>query len=141
MRPRLLIAAALLAGGACAGAPDGTARIELDLPEQGARLADRAKDAVDLHGDEALTIRLLRVTAPIALHRHRESEETLYLIAGEGLLHLASGDRALRAGDLVVLPRATPHGFTPTGPEPAVILQVFTPRLRDGDSIPDGGAR
>ena len=62
-------------------------------------------------------------------------EEVVYLLSGEGTLQLALDTKSLRAGDLVVVPRNTPHAFTPTGSRPAVVLQFFTPRFVDGDRV------
>jgi len=115
--------------------PEGEARIERSLPEQARSLQGGPVARATLHEDEQATVQLIRVAAPIARHRHRQSEELVYLLSGEGVLHLRDGDRALQAGDLVVIPVDTPHGFTPTGPEPAVILSTFVPPFVEGDRV------
>lgn len=43
-------------------------------------------------------------------HFHHNNEETFYIISGEGILRTPSGERRVRAGDLL---------FFPTGPESA----------------------
>jgi mannose-6-phosphate isomerase-like protein (cupin superfamily) len=126
-------AAALLLAAACSAPPQGTARVEVDLPEQGQRLKGDPVTTALIHGDDAVTVNLIKLSGDVAMHRHEECEEVVYLLAGEGMLHLADSQRSLRAGDFVVVPRNTPHGFTPTGPEPTVILQMFVPHFVEGD--------
>jgi mannose-6-phosphate isomerase-like protein (cupin superfamily) len=124
--------AAVVLAAACA-APDGSARVEVDLPDQGQHLNGTPVAAALIHGDDDVSVSLMKISGPVAMHRHAKSEELVYLVAGEGVLHLANSQRALRAGDLVVVPRNTPHGFTPTGTEPLVILQTFVPHFIEGD--------
>jgi mannose-6-phosphate isomerase-like protein (cupin superfamily) len=128
-------AAALLLAAACSAPPEGTARVEIDLPDQGQRLQGNPVAAALIHGDDAVTVNLLKLSGPVAMHRHVQCEEVVYLLAGEGMLHLADSERSLRAGDFVVVPRDTPHGFTPTGSEPTVILQMFVPHFIEGDRV------
>jgi len=135
MRQFLPGAALSLFAAACSGPPEGSARVELNLPEQARELDGKRAAATTLHGDDAVTINLLSIRAPVALHRHLKSEEVVYLLAGEGVLQLGAGERTLRAGDLVVVPRGTPHGFTPTGEGPAVLLQTFIPHFIEGDRV------
>lgn len=128
-----LSCAALL--GCSSVPPEGRARIEVALPQQALSIPGGPVAAANLHADEDVTANLMRLTGPVAVHRHLRSEEIVYVISGEGMLHLAGGDRALEAGDFVVVPRNTPHGFTPTGTEPAIVLSLFAPRWVDGDRV------
>jgi mannose-6-phosphate isomerase-like protein (cupin superfamily) len=135
------ISCLLLAG--CAAPPEGTARVEVALPEQALNIsADGPVADANLHSDDFLTVNLLRVSSPVAMHRHLESEEVVYVISGEGILHLKDSDRPLTGGDLAIVPRNTPHGFEPTGPHPAVVLlQVFVPRFVTGDRVFEGAPK
>ncbi len=140
--PSVLLALLAGAAAACSSTrPEGESRIELDLPAQAANLAGGAIAAGLVHEDDDVSINVVRIAAPIALHRHLQSEEVLYLLSGEGTLQLALDVRTLRAGDLVVVPRNTPHAFTPTGKDPAVVLQLFTPRFVEGDQPLETAAR
>jgi quercetin dioxygenase-like cupin family protein len=140
--PSLLLAPCVAFAAACSSTrPEGSARVELDLPAQAANLSAGPVAAALLHGDAYVSVNLLRISSPIELHRHLESEEIVYVLSGEGTLQLASDTHALRAGDLFVVPRNTPHAFTPTGRDPAVVLQLFTPRFTDGDRVPEADAK
>ena len=127
---------------ACSGPPEGEARVEVALPEQALNIpVENGIASANLHSDESMTVNLLRISTAIAMHRHLESEELVYVISGEGVLHVKGADRALTAGDMVVVPRNTAHAFEPTGPGAAVILQVFTPRFVTGDRVFENAPR
>jgi mannose-6-phosphate isomerase-like protein (cupin superfamily) len=114
---------------------------------KGARLADCPRGREPSSGPVAAALQrrhrlsILRIAGPIELHRHLESEEIVYVLSGEGTLQLDKDTHALRAGDLFVVPRNTPHAFTPTGRDPAVVLQLFTPRFIDGDRVLEAEAK
>ena len=135
MRPFPPIVVSMLLLPACFSPPEGSARVEIDLPEQALRVGGGPVASALIHGDQDVSVSLLRLSGPVAMHRHRKSEEIVYLLSGEGFLDLSSGRRELRAGDFLVVPRNTPHAFTPTGAEPAVVLQLFVPHFVEGDRI------
>jgi len=70
------------------------------------------------------TSTLIQINQPIAEHTHSDSDEFVYVIAGEGTAHVAGRDERLRAGFLLVVPRRTPHSFSVTGKSPLVMLST-----------------
>lgn len=130
--------ALLLALAGCAAPPEGQALVEEDLPRRLVQDGERAPVSITrLHESEQQTVSLLRVEVGVPMHRHLHSEETVFVLTGRGTLHLEGGTRDLEPGDLVVVPRNTPHGFTPTD-GPVVVLSIFAPALREGDRVPEG---
>jgi len=121
---------------ACAGTPPpAPVAVEIDLPAQAVSLPAGPLAIGTLYHSGSQTVNLVRLREPMRPHRHLQSEETVYLVSGQGTLHLEHSDRELKAGDLVVVPRNTLHGYTPTGDEPTVVLSVFTPQFQDGDRV------
>jgi quercetin dioxygenase-like cupin family protein len=59
------------------------------------------------------------------LHTH-PSDESLYVVDGEILVHLDGQEHTLSAGGLVIAPRAVPHAFLVLS-ETATILTLHTP--------------
>lgn len=45
------------------------------------------------------------------LHTHPDSDETLYVLAGEILFHMDGADHRLGTGGVAVAPRGVPHAF------------------------------
>jgi quercetin dioxygenase-like cupin family protein len=64
-----------------------------------------------------------------ALHRH-QYEEVFVLREGEVTFTIGDEERVARAGDIVVVPPDTPHGFVNTGEEPIGMVAIHvSPRF------------
>jgi uncharacterized cupin superfamily protein len=74
-------------------------------------------------------------------HFHHGSEEMILVLRGEPTVRLHSGDRPLREGDVVPLPRgqAGGHQIRNDGPDVARILIVSTNVRPDVAEYPDTG--
>jgi quercetin dioxygenase-like cupin family protein len=60
------------------------------------------------------------------LHRHPESDETMYVLDGEILVHMDGENHRVAAGGLAVAPRGVPHAFLVLS-ERARLLCLHTP--------------
>ncbi len=60
------------------------------------------------------------------LHIHPESDETMYVLEGEILMHLDGREHRIAAGGLAVAPRGVPHAFLVLS-EQARLLCLHTP--------------
>lgn len=60
------------------------------------------------------------------LHTHPESDETMYVLEGEILMHIDGRDYPIGAGGLAVAPRGVPHAFLVTS-DRARLLCLHTP--------------
>lgn len=139
-RLRTLLLPALAAApfaGCTSIPPEGRARLERQLPEQSIALPPGRLSRSVIHEDDHATLQLVRALDPIPMHRHLQSEEIAYVISGTGRVTLADGELEVRAGDLFVIPRNTPHAFTPTGDAPAVLLVEYVPPFIEGDRVPE----
>jgi mannose-6-phosphate isomerase-like protein (cupin superfamily) len=58
---------------------------------------------------------------------HHPYEEVVYVLEGEGLLHLGESTRPIRAGSCVYLPSPVEHCLENTGTAPLRVLGVFHP--------------
>src|SRR3954452_6182791 len=65
--------------------------------------------------------------ASVALHRHPTFQETFIVLEGRFDFEVAGERRALGQGEMLVIPRGAPHGFTCTSPEPGRMLTISTP--------------
>ena len=62
---------------------------------------------------------------PRGPHLHREFEECIYVLSGEGTTHAESGEIAIRPGDIVLIPPGEKHMTRNTGSVPLVLLCFF----------------
>jgi oxalate decarboxylase/phosphoglucose isomerase-like protein (cupin superfamily) len=78
-----------------------------------------------------LTFRIVEIPVPQpgeALrgpHLHHGYEECIYVLKGEGLTLSESGDLAVKAGDVILVPPEEKHVTRNTGTEPLVLLCFF----------------
>jgi mannose-6-phosphate isomerase-like protein (cupin superfamily) len=130
-----LLSLVIASAAGCRSVPRrGDLAVEIDLIEQSRRLA--ADDVPEvLYYSRDQIARLIRVTRPIPEHRHRHSEETIYVLTGEGEMTSAGARWIVRAGDLIVVPRNTPHSLTPNGAGPLAVLSIHGPALEGGDEV------
>jgi mannose-6-phosphate isomerase-like protein (cupin superfamily) len=82
-------------------------------------------------GARAVTLRLVEIPVPApdekprGRHFHSDTEECIYVMAGEGRTESDSGEHALNAGDTILIPPGETHVTRNTGREPLVLLCFF----------------
>ena len=62
---------------------------------------------------------------PRGPHLHREFEECIYVLSGEGRTLAESGEIAIKPGDIVLIPPGEKHMTRNTGSVPLVLLCFF----------------
>lgn len=65
--------------------------------------------------------------AKVDLHRHPAFQETFIVLEGRFDFDVAGERRSLAAGELLVVPRGAPHGFTCTSAQAGRMLTISTP--------------
>jgi quercetin dioxygenase-like cupin family protein len=81
-----------------------------------------------------LTVNVVTPAAPLKAHYHAKHEEAVYVIRGKGKMTLGDKTRDVKAGDIVFIPRKTPHSFAPEGSD-CQVLSVFGPAFDGKDRI------
>lgn len=74
----------------------------------------------------AMTIQLLQLRDPLGDHSHKEADEVIYVVGGEGTHRIAGQEIPLSAGVLATVPRGTAHSITRRGRNPIVVLSFTT---------------
>jgi mannose-6-phosphate isomerase-like protein (cupin superfamily) len=91
--------------------------------------------AAELLATPQATFKLIRVHDRVAPHLHDESDETVYVLEGEGDLLLDQEWRPVRAGMLVHVPRGVPHAYVNRAQGGTLVLSVYAPPLQAGDRV------
>jgi mannose-6-phosphate isomerase-like protein (cupin superfamily) len=75
-------------------------------------------------------------------NRHRDADQWLYVVSGEGLAQVGGERVELREGTLVLIQRGETHEIRNTGREPLRTLNVYLPPAYtdEGDELPAGRA-
>jgi mannose-6-phosphate isomerase-like protein (cupin superfamily) len=78
-----------------------------------------------------VSFRIATIAAPQAgdkprgPHLHRDFEECIYVLSGQGTMHAESGEYPVRPGDTLLVPAGEKHMTKNTGTEPLVLLCFF----------------
>jgi len=70
-------------------------------------------------------------------HRHRETDEIYYIVAGRGVMTVGDEEREVGPGDAVHIPPKHRHTLRNTGTEPMRIVLVCGPAFSHDDEIFD----
>jgi mannose-6-phosphate isomerase-like protein (cupin superfamily) len=69
---------------------------------------------------------LIQLRDPLAEHTHADSDEILYVVAGEGTHRVAGKDMPLAPGSLAIVPRGTTHSVARRGRAPIIVLSTLS---------------
>jgi quercetin dioxygenase-like cupin family protein len=78
---------------------------------------------------------LVQVRDREPLHRHVDSDITVFLLRGEGEMRLGQETRPVKAGDVIHIERGVIHAYINRGPEPAAALVVYSPAPGPNDRV------
>lgn len=67
-------------------------------------------------------------------HQHDEAEEILYILSGQGQIHIGDQVEPIRPGTAVFIPRGVMHFLDVAGEEPLRLLFVFSPPIMPGSA-------
>jgi mannose-6-phosphate isomerase-like protein (cupin superfamily) len=82
-------------------------------------------------GSQSITLRLVEIPVPQpgdtprAPHLHRNCEECIFVLSGQGVTHAESGEYEIKAGDALLMSVGESHVTRNTGNEPLVLLCFF----------------
>jgi len=103
---------------------------------------EEAKDVAvkTLRQTEAASYHVVRLRKAEVPHTHDHSELSVTVLSGEVRMHLADRVIPVRPGDVIDIPKGTPHWAENAGQEPAFAHAVFSPALRPDDRRPVSGS-
>jgi mannose-6-phosphate isomerase-like protein (cupin superfamily) len=59
-------------------------------------------------------------------HSHDTADEWVYVVAGEGMLRIGTGDQRLQAGTFSLIPHTISHALVPQGRNPLIVISVLS---------------
>lgn len=68
-------------------------------------------------------------------HIHADSDITVWLLQGQGVLHVAGKEHPVKAGDVLHIPRDTVHYYVNRGFEIGAALVVYSPAPGPDDRV------
>jgi len=82
------------------------------------------------HPNASVILVELKVGGVVGTHHHEKEIETVYVLAGQGLLTHGEAQSALTAGMGASIPVGLPHGLRNTGDVPVTLIAIHTPPTR-----------
>jgi quercetin dioxygenase-like cupin family protein len=78
---------------------------------------------------------LVQVRDREPLHRHIDSDITVFMLRGEGEMQLGKETRRVKTGDVIHIERGVIHAYINRGTEPAAALVVYSPAPGPKDRV------
>lgn len=87
-----------------------------------------------LFSDQHASTFVVFVKKRVRLHLHKVHSELVYVLKGKGTMRLGEDRFPVKKGDVVFIPRNTPHAVTVKG-GPMKVLSVQAPEFKGKDRI------
>ncbi|MBI3574908.1 MAG: cupin domain-containing protein [Gammaproteobacteria bacterium] len=68
-------------------------------------------------------------------HVHTDSDITVWLLQGQGVMHVGGKEHPVKAGDVIHIPRDVVHYYVNQGPEIGAALVVYSPAPGPDDRV------
>jgi mannose-6-phosphate isomerase-like protein (cupin superfamily) len=109
-------------------------QIDKILEENPLKPGEKAQ-TIKIAEDDTISLLVLRVTEGVWIkpHIHKTHNETVYVIKGTAQMLIKDKWVDLKPGSLHFNPMGKVHSFKNTGNEPAVIISIFTPAMKEPD--------
>ena len=92
--------------------------------------------ATPLGRTDAVSYHLVQIRDREQPHVHATHDLVVTMLQGSGTLYLRGAPSTMRAGDVAVVARGTPHYFVNTGAAPAAAFVTFAPPYDGTDQVP-----
>lgn len=78
---------------------------------------------------------LIFIKKEVKKHRHADHTEQVYILDGEGEMSLAEKTFKVKKGDIIFIPKNTPHSLKVTSSIPVRVLSIQSPMFDGKDRI------
>ena len=69
-------------------------------------------------------------------HVHKEHDLTAFVLQGSGTLTVGKEEFPVKAGDVISIPKGTPHHYQKGSRKPTIVYVVFSPPFDGKDTVP-----
>ncbi|MFI5222061.1 MAG: cupin domain-containing protein [Bacteroidia bacterium] len=88
-----------------------------------------------LFSDSLAASFVIIIKKEVKLHLHALHTEHVYVISGEAVMKLGDKNLSIKAGDVIFIPKGTPHSVKVTSAVPLKIISVQSPNFEGKDRI------
>jgi len=88
-----------------------------------------------LHSDSLSSSFIIEIPAEVKLHYHAHHTEQVVVLSGEADMRLGDQNIHIKAGDVIFIPKGTPHSAKVTSTVPLRIISIQAPYFDGSDRI------
>lgn len=88
-----------------------------------------------IHHDSLSSSFVIFIKKEVKLHKHIEHTEQVLILDGEGIMRLGEKTFPVKKGDMILIPKNTPHALKVTSAQPVKVLSVQAPFFDGKDRI------
>jgi mannose-6-phosphate isomerase-like protein (cupin superfamily) len=112
------------------------------LPAQGVINTDTVKSpdtkknfVKALHSDSLSSSFIIEIPSEVKLHYHAHHTEQVVVLSGEADMRLGDQNIHIKPGDVIFIPKGTPHSAKVTSTVPLRIISILAPYFDGSDRI------
>lgn len=90
---------------------------------------------VPLYSDSLSSSFLIFIKKEVKLHKHAEHTEHVFVLDGEATMLLGDSTFTVKKGDIIFIPKGTPHRVTTTSKKPLKVVSLQSPHFDGKDRI------
>jgi mannose-6-phosphate isomerase-like protein (cupin superfamily) len=88
-----------------------------------------------LHSDSLSSSFIIEIPAEVKLHYHAHHTEQVVVLSGEADMRLGDQNIHIKPGDVIFIPKGTPHSAKVTSSAPLRIISIQAPYFDGSDRI------
>jgi mannose-6-phosphate isomerase-like protein (cupin superfamily) len=88
-----------------------------------------------LYSDSLSSTYAIWVKKAVKSHKHVKHTEVVTVLQGKGVMTVGGQERKIKKGDVVIIPKGTPHAVITTSRKPLLVISVQAPRFKGKDRI------
>ncbi|MFN3529179.1 MAG: cupin domain-containing protein [Bacteroidia bacterium] len=89
-----------------------------------------------LFSDSLVSSFYIEVKHQVPAHFHREHSEHVLVLSGSGVMQLGDSVFVIGKGDLIFIPKRSPHSVRTTSEEPLRVISIQAPYFDGSDRVP-----
>lgn len=86
-------------------------------------------------GDSLASSFVIVIKKEVKLHKHLKHSEHVVVLDGEGIMKLDQKEIVIKKGDLVFIPKNTPHAVKTTSKQPLKVISIQAPNFDGKDRV------
>ncbi len=89
----------------------------------------------EIFTDDLVSSFFIAIRKNVPLHKHVNHSEHVYVLEGTGEMRLGDEHISIAPGDVIIIPKDTPHSLEVTSMDPVRIISIQAPKYDGSDKV------